>query len=59
MAAVAFKEYSLQDANTLEATQMGLEARVVDRFPLNDQEVLVRNFHQVVGDWVDDYELEQ
>jgi glycine betaine catabolism A len=56
MAAVAFKEYSLQDANTLEATQMGLEARVVDRFPLNDQEVLVRNFHQVVGDWVVDYE---
>ena len=59
MAAVSFKEYSLQDANTLEATQMGLEARVVDRFPLNDQEVLVRNFHQVVGDWVSDYELEQ
>jgi Rieske 2Fe-2S family protein len=58
MAAVSFKEYSLQDANTLEATQMGLEARVIDRFPLNDQEVLVRNFHQVVGDWVSDYELE-
>jgi len=59
MAAVAFKEYSLQDANTLEATQLGLEARVVDRFPLNDQEVLVRNFHQVVADWVDEYQLEQ
>ena len=59
MAAVSFKEYSLQDANTLEATQMGLEARVIDRFPLNDQEVLVRNFHQVVGDWVSDYELDQ
>ena len=58
MAAVAFKEYSLQDANTLEATQMGLEARVIDRFPLNDQEVLVRNFHKVVADWVDEYELE-
>ena len=58
MAAVAFKEYSLQDANTLEATQLGLEARVVDRFPLNDQEILVRNFHQVVADWVDEYELE-
>ena len=55
MAAVSFKEYALQDANTLEATQMGLESRVVDRFPLNDQEVLVRHFHQVVGDWVDDY----
>jgi hypothetical protein len=56
MAAVSFKEYSLQDANTLEATQMGLEARVIDSFPLNDQEVLVRNFHKVVGDWVDQYE---
>jgi hypothetical protein len=55
MAAVAFKEYSLQDANTLEATQLGLEARVIDRFPLNDQEVLVRNFHKVVGEWVDAY----
>src|SRR6476620_8630966 len=57
MAAVSFKEYSLQDANTLEATQMGLEARVVDRFPLNDQEVLVRNFHRVVADWVEEYQL--
>ena len=57
MAAVSFKEYSLQDANTLEATQLGLESRVIDRFPLNDQEVLVRNFHKVVGDWVEEYEL--
>jgi len=52
MAAVSFKEYSLQDANTLEATQLGLESGVVDAFPLNDQEVLVRNFHRVVADWV-------
>ena len=59
MAAVAFKEFSLQDANTLEATQMGLEARVIDRFPLNDQEVLVRNFHKVVGDRVEEYERDQ
>ena len=58
MAAVAFKEYSLQDANMLEATQMGLEARVIDRWPLGDQEVLVRNFHQVVGEWVDEYQRE-
>jgi phenylpropionate dioxygenase-like ring-hydroxylating dioxygenase large terminal subunit len=56
MAAVAFKEYSLQDANTLEATQMGLESRVIERFPLNDQEVLVRNFHQAVRNRVDEYE---
>ena len=46
MAAVSFKEYSLQDANTLEATQLGLEAGVIDRFPLNDQEVLVRQLPQ-------------
>jgi nitrite reductase/ring-hydroxylating ferredoxin subunit len=59
MAAVSFKEYSLQDANTLEATQLGLESRVVDSWPLNDQEVLVRNFHKVVGDWVDEYQFEQ
>jgi hypothetical protein len=52
MAAVSFKEYSLQDANTLEATQLGLESGVVGAFPLNDQEVLLRNFHKVVADWV-------
>ncbi len=38
---------------------MGLEARVIDRFPLNDQEVLVRNFHKVVADWVEEFEREQ
>ena len=32
-----------------------LETRAVERFPLSDQEVLVRHFHEVVGDWVDDY----
>lgn len=59
MCAAAFKEYSLQDANTLEATQLGLEARVVDRFPLNDQEVLIRHFHTVVADWVEEYQRKQ
>jgi Rieske 2Fe-2S family protein len=53
MAAVTFKEYSLQDASTLEATQMMLESRVVERFPLNDQEVLCRHLHKVVDDWVE------
>jgi phenylpropionate dioxygenase-like ring-hydroxylating dioxygenase large terminal subunit len=54
MAAVSFKEYSLQDVSTLEATQLGIESRVVDQYPLNDQEVLVRNFHKVVADWVNE-----
>jgi len=53
MAAVTFKEFALQDANTLEATQMSLESRVIDRFPLNDQEVLCRHLHQVVAEWVE------
>jgi phenylpropionate dioxygenase-like ring-hydroxylating dioxygenase large terminal subunit len=55
MAAVTFKEFALQDANTLEATQMMLESRAVDRFPLNDQEVLCRHLHKVAGEWVEDY----
>ena len=54
MSAVTFKEFALQDANTLEATQMTLESGYVERFPLNDQEVLLRHLHKVVADWVDD-----
>jgi len=32
LAAVTFKEFGLQDANTLEATQSMVESRVVDKF---------------------------
>ena len=56
MAAMSFKEFGLQDANTLEATQTMLESACVDRFPLNDQEVLCRHLHKVTADWVDDYQ---
>jgi phenylpropionate dioxygenase-like ring-hydroxylating dioxygenase large terminal subunit len=56
MAAVTFKEFALQDSNTLEATQMMLETGYVDRFPLNDQEILCRHLHVAVRDWVSDYE---
>ncbi|WP_019926858.1 aromatic ring-hydroxylating dioxygenase subunit alpha [Nocardia sp. BMG111209] len=55
MAAVTFKEYALQDGNTLEATQTMLESRAVEAFPLNDQEILLRHLHKVAGDWVSDY----
>jgi glycine betaine catabolism A len=58
MAAVTFKEFALQDANTLEATQIGIESGYVERFHLNDQEVLCRHLHKVVGDWVMDAEKE-
>ena len=51
-AALTFKEYGLQDAGTLDGTQMGLEQGAFDSFPLNDQEILVRHFHKTVGDWV-------
>jgi hypothetical protein len=55
LAAVSFKEYGLQDANTLEATQTMLESRVIDTFVLNDQEILLRHLHKETAAWIDDY----
>jgi glycine betaine catabolism A len=55
-AAVTVKEYALQDAGTLDGTQMGLEARAFTDHPLNDQEILVRHFHKTVGDWVREHQ---
>ncbi|MEO3787418.1 aromatic ring-hydroxylating dioxygenase subunit alpha [Actinocorallia sp. B10E7] len=52
LAAVTFKEYALQDANTLEATQTMIAAKAVTEFPLCDQELLLRHLHKVVGDYV-------
>ena len=59
VAAQTFKEYALQDGNTLEATQVMLESRASERFVLNDQEVLIRHQHQVARDWVAEYQREQ
>jgi phenylpropionate dioxygenase-like ring-hydroxylating dioxygenase large terminal subunit len=59
MAVVTFKEYGLQDSNTLEATQRMLESRVVKEFPLNDQEVLLRHLHVTAGDYVSEYQKQQ
>lgn len=55
LAAVTFKEYALQDANTLEATQTMLKSRAVTEFPLNDQEILLRHLHKVAGDYVKEH----
>jgi phenylpropionate dioxygenase-like ring-hydroxylating dioxygenase large terminal subunit len=52
LAAVTFKEYALQDGNTLEATQTMLESRAVTAFPLNDQEILLRHLHKTARDRV-------
>jgi phenylpropionate dioxygenase-like ring-hydroxylating dioxygenase large terminal subunit len=59
MAAASFKEFGLQDANTLEATQTMLESRAVTSFPLMDQEVLCRHLHKVTVEWVEDYKTEK
>jgi len=56
LAAVTFKEYALQDGNTLEATQMMLESRAVTTFPLNDQEILLRHLHKTARDHVAAYQ---
>jgi phenylpropionate dioxygenase-like ring-hydroxylating dioxygenase large terminal subunit len=53
------KEYALQDCGTLEATQMGLESRVVTAFPLGDQEFMCRHLNKVVNSWVADYQRKQ
>ena len=55
LAAVTFKEYALQDGNTLEATQMMIESRAVTEFPLNDQEILLRQLHKTARDYVAAY----
>jgi phenylpropionate dioxygenase-like ring-hydroxylating dioxygenase large terminal subunit len=56
VASVVFKEFALQDAGMLGGTQAALETGAVHQFPLSDQEVLVRHFHKVVGDWVADHQ---
>ncbi len=56
LAAVTFKEYALQDGNTLEATQSMIESRAVTEFPLNDQEILLRHLHKTARDHVLDYQ---
>jgi phenylpropionate dioxygenase-like ring-hydroxylating dioxygenase large terminal subunit len=56
LAAVTFKEYALQDGNTLEATQTMLESRAVSTFPLNDQEILLRHLHKTARDKVAAFE---
>jgi hypothetical protein len=55
---VEFKEFCLQDANTLEATQSMLNARIRPVFPLCDEEVQVRHNHKEVVDAVNAYKAE-
>jgi len=55
LAAVTFKEYAFQDANTLEATQTQIGTRAVLDFPLCDQEVLLRHLHHTAHKYVDAY----
>src|SRR4051794_31703796 len=59
LAVVTFKEYALQDGNTLEATQSMLESGAVRQFPLNDQEVLLRHLHTTARRYVREYEEQQ
>jgi phenylpropionate dioxygenase-like ring-hydroxylating dioxygenase large terminal subunit len=56
LAAVTFKEYALQDGNTLEATQRMIESRAVTSFPLNDQEILLRHLHRTARGYVESHQ---
>ncbi|OCB14429.1 (2Fe-2S)-binding protein [Mycobacterium vulneris] len=59
VAAVVLKEFALQDAGMLGGTQAALEYDVIDDFPLNDQEILVRHLHKMAVDWVEDHQRER
>jgi phenylpropionate dioxygenase-like ring-hydroxylating dioxygenase large terminal subunit len=56
LAVVTFKEYALQDGNTLEATQTMIEGRWVQEFPLCDQEVMIRHLHTTAQRFVEDFD---
>jgi len=58
LAGVTFKEYLLQDCNTLEATQSMLESGVLHQFPLGDQEILCRALIEETDRWIDAYQTE-
>ncbi len=53
---MTFKEYALQDGNTLEATQTMIESRAVSEFPLDDQEILLRHLHKTARRYVADHQ---
>jgi phenylpropionate dioxygenase-like ring-hydroxylating dioxygenase large terminal subunit len=59
LAGVTFKEYALQDANTLEATQTMIGTRAVNEFLLCDQEILLRHLHKTARDYVAEYETKE
>jgi glycine betaine catabolism A len=50
-----FMDAALQDINILEATQLGLESAVFKKFPLVDEEILVRHLHKVIQEEVAAY----
>lgn len=56
LAVVTFKEFGLQDGNTLEATQMMIETGAVREFPLCDQEIMLRHLHRTCRQYVADHQ---
>jgi len=51
-----FLEAALQDFSLLEAQQKGLECRAFEKYPLTDQEIMLRQFHKQVHDAVAEYQ---
>jgi phenylpropionate dioxygenase-like ring-hydroxylating dioxygenase large terminal subunit len=52
-------EFAMQDVNTIEATHSALKTRRQREFHLSDQELLIRQFHRVIGDTVSAYQAER
>lgn len=59
LAVVTFKEFGMQDGNTLEATQTMLESGAVRDFPLCDQEIALRHLHRTAREYVAAHQGEQ
>lgn len=58
MVVAVSKDFALQDANVLEATQRRMESLARTEFHYSDQEVLLRHLHKVVQNDVEAYQRE-
>jgi len=57
---VMLRDALLEDLSTLEHTQSAMEGRAVDRFQLQDEEIVLRDFYKTIGEvtGVDCFNLE-
>ena len=50
---IMLRDALLEDLSTLEHTQSAMEGRVLDRFQLQDEEIVLRDFYKTIGEITD------